>query len=247
MTSARFAVWAGGSVTRLRIRFADWKTVASEAIEFGTDANSASPAARDYADGLSVYAQGMASVERGELKPAEAQSEALDAMLWRLEASKPKPRDEDENKDKNQEPKEDNPSEILNILGTMSLDLRANIKSLQGEDQEAVKLFGKALENENALGYSEPPHFYRPEQESLGYAYLRAHQWEKARDAFEQALKQRPKSGHALYGVAQSYALAGDAQKAAQAYQDFLASWKNADPDLPQIKQAKTWLAAHIQ
>jgi tetratricopeptide (TPR) repeat protein len=245
MTSARFAVWAGGSVARLRIRFSDWKAVESEAIEFGTDKQDASPAARDFAAGLSLYAQGMAAVENGEAKPAAALSESLDAMLWRLEALKPP--NTDEEKDKNQESKEEDPSEVLNLLGTLSLDLRANIKTLQGEDAEALQLFQKAIEKEKELGYSEPPHFYRPEQESLGYAYLRSKQWEKARDAFGQALRERPKSGHALYGIAQSYALAGDVPKATQAYQDFLSSWQNADADLTQIKQARGWLAAHAR
>lgn len=234
-------------MARLRIRFSDWKAVESEAIELGANANAASPAAKDYAEGLSLYSKGMAAVEHDDAKPASKQSEALDAMLWRLEATKSKEKDEDDGKDKSQGPEKDDPSEILNILGTMSLDLRANIKSLQGEDGEALKLFEKALENEKDLGYSEPPHLYRPEQESLGDAYLKTHQWDKARNAFEQALKQRPKSGHALYGIARSYALAGDAPKAVQAYQDFLASWQNADPDLPQVKQAKSWLAAHAQ
>jgi uncharacterized protein HemY len=76
---------------------------------------------------------------------------------------------------------------------------------------------------------------------------LRARQWDKARQAFEEALKQRPKSGHALYGIAQSYALADDPPKAADAYREFLTSWGNADPDLPQIRQAKNWLASHAQ
>jgi tetratricopeptide (TPR) repeat protein len=249
MTSSQFVIWAGGSVARLRIRFSDWKGVESETIEFGRSADKASPAAKDYAEGLSLYAQGMAAVERGEAKPASTQSEALDAMLWRLQASKPQTKDDDEDKekdkDKSEEPEEDDPTAVLNLLGTMSLDLRANIRNLQGKDAEAVQLFQKAIEKEKELGYSEPPHFYRPEEESLGEAYLRTHQWDKARKAFEQALKQRPKSGHALYGLARSYSMAGDAPKAAQAYQDFLASWQHADPDLPQINQAKSWLAEH--
>ncbi|HXW15553.1 MAG TPA: tetratricopeptide repeat protein, partial [Terriglobia bacterium] len=248
MTSSQFAIWAGGSVVRLRIRFSDWKAVESETIEFGTSAEKASPAAKDYAEGLSLYARGMAAVERGEAKPAAAQSDALDAMLWRLEASKPPAKDdEDKGKDtdKSQKPEEDDPTSVLNLLGTMSLDLRANVKSLQRNDAEAVQLFQKAVEKEKELGYSEPPHLYRPEQESLGEAYLRAQQWDKARQAFEQALNQRPKSGHALYGIARSYAMAADAPKAVQAYRDFLASWQNADMDLPQIKQAKSWLAEH--
>jgi tetratricopeptide (TPR) repeat protein len=220
--------------------------VESETVEFGTSAEKASPAAKGFAEGLSLYAKGMTAVEHGEVKPASKKSEALDAMLWRLQASKPKAKD-DEDKDKDKSPKteEDDPTAVLNLLGTMSLDLRANIKSLQGEDAEAVQLFQKAVDKEKDLGYSEPPHFYRPEQESLGDAYLRTHQWDKAREAFEQALKQRPKSGHALYGIARSYAMGGDATKATQAYKDFLASWQNADADLPQMKQAKSWLANH--
>src|SRR5208282_1595844 len=75
MTSARFAVWAGGSVERLRIRFSDWKAVESEAIEFGADKNTAGVAAKDFAEGLSLYAQGMTAIERGDAKPASMQSE----------------------------------------------------------------------------------------------------------------------------------------------------------------------------
>jgi tetratricopeptide (TPR) repeat protein len=248
MTSSQFAIWVGGSVARLRIRFSDWQAVESETIEFGTTADKASPAAKNYAEGLRFYAQAMAAVERGEAGPASSQSEALEAMLWRLEASKPPAKDDedkDQDKDKSQEPKEDDPTAVLNLLGTMSLDLRANIRNLQGQYAEAVRLFQQAIEKEKALGYSEPPHFYRPEQESLGAGYLRTHQWDKAREAFEQALKERPKSGHALYGLARACAMAGDAQKARQAYQDFLASWQHADADLPQLKQAKGWLAEH--
>ena len=248
MTPSRFAIWAGGSVARLRIRFSDWNAVQGETIEFGTSTEKVTPAAADYGRGLSLYAQGMAAVEKGDAREAAVQSESLDAMLWRLQASKTKSKDEDDKeKSKNQEPEEDDPSRVLDLLGTMSLDLRANIQSLEGKDEEALKLFQKAIENEKDLGYSEPPQFYRPEQESLGYAYLRARQWDKAREAFGQALKQRPKSGHALFGIAQSYALAGDTPRAAPAYQEFLASWKNADPDLLQTRQAKEWLATHAK
>jgi tetratricopeptide (TPR) repeat protein len=251
MTSARFAVWAGGSVARLRIRFSDWTAVESEAVEFGTVPDAISLAARDYAAGLSLYAKGMAAIEHRDAKSASQLSEALDAMLWRLQASKPKEGEEDKDKEKDKsqdaKDKEEDPTQILQLLGTVSLDLRANIKSTQGDDEEALKLFQKALANEKDLGYSEPPQFYRPEQESLGDAYLNAHQWEKARDAFAEALKQRPKSGHALYGIARSYAIAADEPKAAQAYKDFLASWEHGDQDLPQIKQAKSWLAGHAQ
>ena len=35
------------------------------------------------------------------------------------------------------------------------------------------------------------------------------------------------------------FALAGETAKARKAYQDFLALWKNADKEMPVLKQAK--------
>jgi eukaryotic-like serine/threonine-protein kinase len=40
-------------------------------------------------------------------------------------------------------------------------------------------------------------------------------------------------------GLGRAYALAGDRAKAKTAYQDFFALWKNADPDIPILQQAK--------
>jgi len=39
--------------------------------------------------------------------------------------------------------------------------------------------------------------------------------------------------------MARAYALQGDTAKALAAYQDFLTLWKDADPDIPILKQAK--------
>jgi serine/threonine protein kinase/Flp pilus assembly protein TadD len=40
-------------------------------------------------------------------------------------------------------------------------------------------------------------------------------------------------------GLGRAYVLAGDGAKAKTAYQDFFALWKNADPDIPILQQAK--------
>jgi eukaryotic-like serine/threonine-protein kinase len=40
-------------------------------------------------------------------------------------------------------------------------------------------------------------------------------------------------------GLARAYAVEGDASRARTAYQDFFALWKDADPDLPILKEAK--------
>jgi tetratricopeptide (TPR) repeat protein len=243
MTSGRFVAWAGASVARVHIRFGDWKVVPQDPISFGVDPASASVAAKAYSDGLNTYAEGMAALERGDLADGSKQADALDASLWRLEATQPKKMESD----LAVAGSDDDPSEILNLLGTMSLDLRGNLKAAQQDVPGGIKLLEQAAEKETNLGYSEPPRYFRPEQESIGYAYLKSGQWDKAREAFGDALKARPKSGHALYGIAQSYAMAGDALRATAVYRDFLAAWPHADRDLPQVKQANAWLAAHPQ
>jgi hypothetical protein len=40
-------------------------------------------------------------------------------------------------------------------------------------------------------------------------------------------------------GLARAYALSGDTAKARTAYQDFFALWKDADPDIPVLEEAK--------
>ena len=39
--------------------------------------------------------------------------------------------------------------------------------------------------------------------------------------------------------LGRAYALSGDTTKAKAAYQDFLNQWKDADPDIPILKEAK--------
>ena len=40
-------------------------------------------------------------------------------------------------------------------------------------------------------------------------------------------------------GLGRAYALQGNTAAAKSAYQDFFAAWKDADPDVPILKQAK--------
>jgi tetratricopeptide (TPR) repeat protein len=244
MTSASFVVWAGASVARVHIRFGDWQAVPRDPIAFGRSATTISLPAQSYADGLNTYAKGMDAIEKGDLAEAARQSDLLDASLWRLEATKPAKKSDAMDMSA-VEPTEDNPTQVLNLLGTMSIDLRGNLKLAQGDAPGGLKMLQQAAEKEKNLGYSEPPRYFRPEEESLGYAYLKLKQWDKARDAFNESLRERPKSGHALYGIAQSYALAGDVPHATAAYRDFLAAWPHADSDLPQVKQANSWLGSH--
>jgi hypothetical protein len=43
----------------------------------------------------------------------------------------------------------------------------------------------------------------------------------------------------ARLGLARAYSLSGDTAQARVAYQEFLTVWKEADPDIPILKDAK--------
>ena len=78
-----------------------------------------------------------------------------------------------------------------------------------------------------------------------GQAYLAAHKGAAAAGEFQKILHHPsiilddPIAALAHLGVARGYALSGDAANAKTAYQDFLALWKDADPDIPILKEAK--------
>jgi len=78
-----------------------------------------------------------------------------------------------------------------------------------------------------------------------GEAYLAAHQGNEAAAEFQKILDHRgivviePIGALAHLQIGRAYAIQGDTAKAKAAYQDFFTLWKDADPDIPVLKQAK--------
>ena len=78
-----------------------------------------------------------------------------------------------------------------------------------------------------------------------GQAYLAAGQGSEAVAEFQKILDHRGVVLNeaivplAHLGLARAYAMQGDTSKARAAYNDFLTLWKDADPDIPILKQAK--------
>jgi eukaryotic-like serine/threonine-protein kinase len=78
-----------------------------------------------------------------------------------------------------------------------------------------------------------------------GQAYLLAHNGGAAATEFQKLLDHRGIVTNFVTGslvhlqIGRAYAMAGDTAKAKAAYQDFLTLWKDADPDVPILKQAK--------
>jgi hypothetical protein len=89
-----------------------------------------------------------------------------------------------------------------------------------------------------------------------GLAYLQLHDAGHAVSAFQSALQSRggslvgptepmPSSyAQAQLGLARAYVMAGDKANAKKAYEAFLLTWKDADPDLPMLVAGKKEYAA---
>jgi eukaryotic-like serine/threonine-protein kinase len=117
--------------------------------------------------------------------------------------------------------------------------IRAAIELNRGNAAKAIEVLQAAAPYElGIIGFMTPVYL-------RGQALLRAHQGAAAAVEFQKILDHRgivtnfPFGSLAHLGLARADALAGDTAKAKTAYQDFFAIWKDADPDIPILKEAK--------
>jgi len=124
--------------------------------------------------------------------------------------------------------------------------LRAKLALMHSNPQQALNDLELAAPYElgtPAIGFYNWPNLY-----SLyvrGEAYLAAHRGSEAAAEFQKILDHRgivlnePIGVLAHLQLGRAYAMQGDTAKSRAAYQDFLTLWKDADPDIPVLKQAK--------
>ncbi len=223
------------ALPRLHMRYGRWQQAVRELAKITANDTLAQTFAQDYANCALAYAKGMAAVAEGRLTAAAVQAEAIEEFQWKFTFSTGETRDVFYSRRR------------VNAISLWALDLKGHIHSARDESASAVDLLQQATEQQQRLGYPDPPKSARLAWESLGAAQLRAQHWQAARQAFAKALEIRPHNGHALWGVARSYELSGQTAAAVEAYRDFLRHWNNADEELPQMRHARAWLAARSQ
>ena len=123
--------------------------------------------------------------------------------------------------------------------------IRSQLALKRNDPMQAVEILQAAVPYElgTVFGTSVPISLYPVY--IRGEAYLAAHEGTPAAAEFRKILDNggialdEPIGALAHVGLARAYALQGDHAKARAAYQDFLTLWKDADPDIPILKQAK--------
>jgi eukaryotic-like serine/threonine-protein kinase len=117
--------------------------------------------------------------------------------------------------------------------------IRAAVALQRGDPGKAIEALTDAAPYELGLSSSLYPAYLR------GDAYLSAKQGTAAAVEFHKIIDHPGIVANELIGalshlqLARAYLTAGDTAKAKAGYEDFLALWKDADPDVPILKQAK--------
>ena len=126
--------------------------------------------------------------------------------------------------------------------------LRALSALERGKPTDSVEQLQIALPYELAVNGLNFSHFYLGGLHSAyvrGQALLASHRYAEAAAEFQKVLDLRglvgldPIGALAHLGLGRAYAMQGDTAKTKAAYQDFLALWKDADPDIPVLIAAK--------
>jgi tetratricopeptide (TPR) repeat protein len=121
--------------------------------------------------------------------------------------------------------------------------IRAGVALERQDPNRAVELLKVASTID--LGYTTNCTIYLCPVYVRGEAYLMLHDGNRAAAEFQKFIDHRglvvnfPWGALARLGLARAYAVEGNVTKARAAYQNFLTLWKDADPDIPILKEAK--------
>jgi hypothetical protein len=116
---------------------------------------------------------------------------------------------------------------------------RAQIELRRGDASKAIEILQVSTPYELGVPGLMIPVYVR------GEAYLQARNGPAAAVEFQKMLDHRTLSKNsattalAHLGMARARQLSGDTAGSRAAYQDFLALWKDADPDIPVLREAK--------
>jgi tetratricopeptide (TPR) repeat protein len=240
------------------LRTADWDTVLALLSQANLPEGDKTANLRFLAAELSDFAIGMKALDNNDAVAAEAASDRMDAGLWRTkratDTGSDAPKKNGEELAKKIAAAVSKPpadpispdaiaSPLIQALSVASLELHAGVLVAKGKLEQGKKEFASAIAAEKDLGYHEPPMYIRPVGENEAVALIRAKDYDGAKAAYEDALKERPNSGFALYGLAHVRELAGDAPGSRESYQAFLKAWSTADPTLPEVVHARKIVA----
>ncbi len=132
---------------------------------------------------------------------------------------------------------------VQQIITMQAKEAQAFAAKACGNADEAVAKMKEAVAIEDSIDtLSQPPYPIIPANELFGTLLMELNRPADATQRFLQTLKRTPGRPKAIYGLAQAAQASGDQAGATQRYQQFLAIWKNADTNHPEVAAAKDFL-----
>lgn len=129
------------------------------------------------------------------------------------------------------------------VDGIRGLEVAALSAAMKKDYDKAIDLMKQATaQEEQSSPPSGPPSLIKPTHELLGEILLRAGRPADAAALFKVALLRQPNRARSLLGAARAAAQSGDQATAAAMYSKFLEQWKQADADLPELREARGFL-----
>ncbi len=137
-------------------------------------------------------------------------------------------------------------SEVNSIGAVNKLEVEALTAAMKKDHATAIDLMKKAtaLEEQGGAPYG-PPTLVKPSHELYGEILLRAGQPKEAVEKFQVALLRQPNRARSLLGLARASAQSGDTATARATYTKLLEQWKQADANLPELREARDYLKEH--
>jgi tetratricopeptide (TPR) repeat protein len=190
----------------VRIRFGLWDEILA-APEF--------PDRYPFARAMRHYARGIAYAAKGDVKAAREEQIAFRAA------------------------KEKAPAEGIfgnnsttALLGIADDVLEGEILYREGRSAAAFAALGRAIAQEDALRYDEPPSWILPTRHALGALLLDAGHPGEAEVVYRQDLERLPNNGWALYGLSRSLERQAKRTEAAKVKKEFEEVWVLSDIEL---------------
>jgi tetratricopeptide (TPR) repeat protein len=132
------------------------------------------------------------------------------------------------------------------IIGLQAREAEAFAAQAAGDGDNAVAKLKEAVAIEDSIDdLSQPPYPVIPANELLGNLLLELNRPGDAVTYFQKALSRTPNRPKVILGLAHAAQLLGDNETAGKRYEEFLAIWKTADPDRPELAQARAFLRQH--
>lgn len=235
--------WANGHAKELEAmrttpamyaQMLNWSLMQMRAIAVVESRDGSGPAARTVVDttgmdsdaGWNDFTDGYAAIERNDLSAARKSLAALSALHTASKAS--------------------NDAQTTSYLAILEDDLGGLLAIRQGKPDAGVETIRRAARHYEALAFDfGPPVPIKPPHELLGEQLLKQGQPADARAAFETALESAPRRTQSLLGRARAESASGDTAAATATYKELVQIWHTADAGLPELAEAKGYVAAH--